>query len=102
VRGPVAVTVLCPDEACLAAVASSVRVPRVGRARARTYTQRVVTRPLAKATRLTVRLTLSKRARVAIGRALRARKRVFVTVRVRVADSAGNVRSLTRRVALRR
>lgn len=101
--GPtVAITIACLDEACRAAASSTVRIPKVGRARARTYVPSVVVATVAKGAKVTVKLRLSKNARVAIGRALRAGKRIFVTVTARVADSAGNGRSLTRRVALRR
>lgn len=98
----VAVTIACLDEPCRAAVTSTVRIPKVGRARARTYVPSVVATTLATGTKVTVRLRLSKNARVAIGRALRAGKRIFVHVNARVADGAGNDRSLTRRVGLRR
>jgi hypothetical protein len=48
-----------------------------------------------------VRVALSRRARVTIRRALRARKRMVMQVHVRVADSAGNTRTLTRQIALK-
>lgn len=98
----VAVTIVCLDEACRAIATGTVRVPKFGRSRARTYTLQVVQATLAKATKARVRIGLSKNARVAIGRALRARKRVTVKLTVRVRDGAGNGRSLTRRIALRR
>jgi len=50
---------------------------------------------------VTVRLRLSQRARVTIRRALRARKRMVVQLHVRVADDAGNARTLTRQVTLK-
>jgi len=85
VLGPtVALRVTCRDEPCRASVTSTIRVPRIGRARARTY------RPAAgvaigAGTAATVRLRLSATARAAIRRALRSRKRVTA----RVAASAG-------------
>jgi beta-glucanase (GH16 family) len=98
----VAVTIACLDEPCRATATSTVRVPKTGRARARTYKPAAIGTSVAKGQKVTVRLRLSRAARASIGRALRAHKRVFVTVKVRFADGAGNSRSLTRRVALRR
>jgi beta-glucanase (GH16 family) len=100
-RATVPVTISCPDESCLAAAAGTVRVPRVGRARATTYSLRAHATTVVKGTNATVRLKLSAPAQVAIRRALRARRRVVVKLRVRVADGAGNVRPLTRQVRLR-
>ena len=97
----VAVTIACPDEACLAAAAGAVRVPRVGRARARTFSLAAPRAAIARGGRLTVRLRLSRAARGAMRRALRAGRRITVTVEVEAADRAGNVRALTRRIALR-
>jgi beta-glucanase (GH16 family) len=100
-RAIVPVTISCPDEPCLATAAGTVRVPRVGRVAARTYRLEAQTTTVLKGTKATVRLKLSARARVAVGRALRARKRVVLKLRVRVADGAGNARALTRQVRLR-
>jgi len=100
-RATVPVTISCPDESCLAAAAGTVRVPRVGRVRAKTYRLKAQTTTIVKGTKVTVRLKLSPQARLAIRRALRARKRVVLALRVRVADGAGNVRPLSRRVRLR-
>ncbi len=96
----VAVTVSCRDEACRAAASGTVRVPRVGRAKARSYTVRSVA-AIAAGAKAAVRLKLSPRARAAIRRALRARKRVTMRVAVRVTDRAGNARTLRRTVALK-
>ena len=96
----VAVRVTCRDEPCRANVTSTIRVPRVGRARARTYRPTAVL-SLRAGTAATVRLKLSASARAAIRRALRSRKRVTVRVAVRVSDSAGNARTLSRQVAIR-
>jgi beta-glucanase (GH16 family) len=102
VDATVAVTIACPDEACRATTSATVRVPKVGRARARVFRPKAITATIAKGTRATVKLKLSGRARAAIRRALKARRRVVLKLGVRVADSAGNVRPQTRRVALRR
>ncbi|HUR85147.1 MAG TPA: hypothetical protein VMY78_07370 [Solirubrobacteraceae bacterium] len=48
-----------------------------------------------------MKLELSRSARAAIRRALRARKRVAVTLAVEVSDRTGNIRALMRRVTLR-
>ncbi len=97
----IAVTIACPDEACLTAATGAVRVPRVGRTRARTLSLTARRAAIAQGGRLTVRLRLSQAARRAIRRALRAGRRVAVTLEVEASDRAGNVRTLTRRVTLR-
>jgi hypothetical protein len=56
----------------------------------------------AKGKKATARLTLSERARAAIRRALRTGARIVVKLRVIVADGAGNRRTLTRQIRLRR
>jgi hypothetical protein len=97
--GPTAsVTITCVDEPCLATVAGAVRVPRVGRSRARTYRPATVARPIARGGQSTVKLKLSKAARAAITRALRARRKIVLAIGVRVADRAGNARTLTRSI----
>ncbi len=99
--GPtVTLKVTCPVEPCRASATSTIRVPRVGRARARTY------RPAGAVTlragaAAAVKLKLPARARAVIRRALRARKRVTARVSVRVSDSAGNARTLNRQIAIR-
>lgn len=98
----VAVGIACPDEACRATASGTVRVPRLGRTKAKTHRLAARTTLLARGGRATLRLTLSRTARRAIGRALRARKPVAVTLTVLVADATGNTRRLTRRVTLRR
>ncbi len=50
----------------------------------------------------TVRLTLLASARTAIRRAQRAGRRIAVTFRVRITDGAGDTRTMSRRIALRR
>jgi len=97
----IAVTITCPDERCRASVSATIRVPAVGRARARTYTPRPGVTTIAKGSRGTVTFRLLKSVRSATRRALRAGRRVFLRVTVQVADAAGNVRRLDRRVRLR-
>jgi hypothetical protein len=65
-----------------------------------TYRPRTISTTIAKAIPVTVRVALSRRARVTIRRALRARKRMVMQLHVRVADDAGNTRTLTRQIAL--
>jgi hypothetical protein len=101
--GPgVLVTISCPDEACRATATGTVRVPRLGRASARTYAPTAVTTAVGKGSRGSVRLKLSRNARGGITRALRAGRHTAMNVHVDVADGAGNTRSLARRVTLRR
>ena len=96
----VSVRVGCRDEPCRAAVTATVTVPRVGRARSRTFRSSAV-KGIAEGVSATVRLKLSASARAAIRRALRARRRVTVRQSVRLTDFAGNERTLSRRVRLR-
>jgi hypothetical protein len=100
--GTVAVTIACPDEACRATSTATVRVPRVGRTKTKTYRLAGRTTLLARGGHVTVRLTLSQTARRAIARALRAHRPVAVALTVLAADAAGNRRRLTRHVTLRR
>jgi beta-glucanase (GH16 family) len=99
--GPdVAVTIACRDERCRATATGVVRVPGRHGERARAYTSAVVATTIAKGAKVRVRLRLSKRARGAIARALRARRRIVVKLGVSVTDDARNIRPLTRNVAL--
>jgi beta-glucanase (GH16 family) len=97
-----AVTITCADEACRATAAGSVRVPRVGRTRARTYVLATRSAAIARGGRVTLRLRLPARTRAAIRRAQRAHHHVVLQLRVAIADGAGNTRRLTRRIELRR
>jgi beta-glucanase (GH16 family) len=101
-RQSVVVTVTCPDEPCRATATGTVRVPRIAHARAATYRSRTTTPTIAKGRKAAVKLKLSRSARAAITRALRAGKRVVLKLGVRVADKAGNVQPSTRQVTLRR
>lgn len=97
----VAVRIACTDEACRATTTGTVRVPKLGRAKAKTYKLKTITTTIAKGTQVTVRLVLPAGARAAIRRALRAGKRIVVKLRVSIADGAGNARTLTRQIGLR-
>ncbi|HVF77283.1 MAG TPA: hypothetical protein VNA28_03215 [Solirubrobacteraceae bacterium] len=99
-RRSVAATVACIDEACRVTTTGTVRVPRVGRAAARTYTLNTVTTTIASGGAAFVRLDLGRKTRAAIRRALRAKKRIIVTMRMRIADSAGNAQTHIRQVRL--
>jgi beta-glucanase (GH16 family) len=101
VGATVTVTISCPDEACRATTTGSVRVPKLGRARARTYTPKAITREIPRGRKVSVKLKLAGGARAAVTRALRARKRSVAKLVVRVADRTGNSRTLSRHVALK-
>lgn len=98
----VTVIASCTDEACTATTSGSVRVPRVAANGAKTYRLKPVTSKLAKGRKVTIRHSLSVTARVAIKRALSAGKRVAVGATLVAADVAGNPRTLTRQVSLKR
>ena len=101
--GPtVAVKIACPDEACRATSSATVRVPRLGRTKAKTYLRggaHDAARPRRPGD---VTLTLSRTARRAIARALRARQRIVVTISVGWPTAPATRRTLTRRITLRR
>jgi beta-glucanase (GH16 family) len=98
----VAVTVACPDEPCRASATGTIRIPRLAGAKARTYVLVAAPARIAKGRRATLRVRLSRPARAAITRALRAQRRVVVRVGIRVDDRAGNSLPRTRRIVLRR
>jgi hypothetical protein len=56
---------------------------------------------IAKGIPVTVKLRLSRRTRATIARVLKARERIVMQLDVRVADDAGNTRTLTRQVAFK-
>jgi hypothetical protein len=101
VRGASVVTISCPDEACRATATGSVRVPMLGRLRAKTHRTRTMTTAIAKGTRRTLEVKLAGSARAPITQALRAGKRIVLKLSIRVTDSAGNARTLTRQVVLK-
>ena len=97
----VALGIACSDEDCEAATTASVRIPKLGAAKARTYRLPRSTRTIGEGRTVTIHLSLSSAARRAIRRALRAGKTIVVRFRVSVADEAGNTRTLTRQIRLR-
>ena len=98
-RAGVSATIVCPRENCRAITRATIRPlwPSISP----THRPRRISTTIAKGVPVTVRLRLSQRARVTIRRALRARKRMVVQLHVRVADDAGNARTLTRQVTLK-
>ena len=83
--------------------AATVRVPAARGARARTYRLGPATRnDIAAGARVTLTMAISQKARTAIRRALRAHKMVSATATLVVKDVAGNAKTLTRRIKLRR
>ncbi|MBW3653257.1 MAG: hypothetical protein KY433_06620 [Actinobacteria bacterium] len=69
--------------------------------KARTYRLKAVTTAIAKGAKATVKVKLGGSARARIRRALRAGRPISVQLSVRVADSAGNARTLKRQIRLR-
>ena len=94
--------VTCIDEACTATAVASARTPRVRARKARTYKLKPSRAAIATGETVTIRLAVPVTARTAIRRALNARRRVVVTVKVTVRDVRGNTTTLTRHVRLKR
>jgi beta-glucanase (GH16 family) len=106
VRPIVVTTIACSHDAChapagRATAIGSVHVPRHGRARAHTYKLTTTAATSASGTSITIKLRLSHALRSAITNALKARKRIVVTIGARLLDGAGHTRTLTRHVPLR-
>jgi hypothetical protein len=97
----VAVAIRCIDEPCRATSSGTVRVPRIGSTRAKTYRLKAATVAVSTGTATTARLALPARARDAIRRALTRGRQIVARVRVDVADRAGNTQRLARQIALR-
>jgi 6-phosphogluconolactonase (cycloisomerase 2 family) len=98
----VAVRVSCTTEACSAKTVASVRVPKTRTRAAKTYKLTAVRTVIGKGKTVTIRLKLSTAAHTAIRGALRAGKRVVAKVKLTVVDAAGNTRTLSRGITLRR
>jgi hypothetical protein len=96
------VTVSCPSEACTAIVAATIKVPKVGRVKAKTFKLKSVTIKLGEKVRRKFALRISQTARLAIMRALRARKSVSAVLSISARDAAGNTRRASRRVRFTR
>ena len=94
--------VTCRSEPCTARLGAKSTVPKRGRVKAKTFTFSSAKVTLKKGVKRTVRLKLSKSARLAILRALRARKTVSATLTATLSDTAGNTRTLKRTVRFRR
>src|SRR6185312_6025212 len=92
--GALRVAVTCPAEACTASATAALRVP--GRAHALRLTAKPVV--LEPGQTRTLRLALSRAARSAVRRALRARSALKAKLLVAVADAAGNATSTARTV----
>jgi beta-glucanase (GH16 family) len=104
VAATVRVTIVCT--VCRASVVSAtafgeIRVPRVGRTKARTYKLVTTATTSADGKTVTVAVRVVRRVRDAITRALRAGRHIEVTFGVRVRDSVGKTGTITRRVALK-
>ena len=97
----IVVSISCIDENCTATTVASVRVPRIGASKAKTYSLKAVRTQVPKGRKVTIKLMLSVSARTAIRRALRARKKVVVSVRLTVVDAADNKRMVRRQVQLK-
>ena len=96
------VRVLCPDETCRITARATVRVPQVGAARAKAYMLRTVTQTIVRGSTANIRLKLPSAARRAIARALKARQPVSARMKITIADTSGNNKTLTRQIKLRR
>jgi hypothetical protein len=94
----VRVVVSCPAEACAATAKGKVLVRRS----AKVYKLLPATKQIAKAGKATLKLKLKRRALAAIGRALKARKRVSAKITLTARDAAGNVTTKRRVIRLRR
>lgn len=98
----VRIGVTCDDEACDARSAATVRVPAIGRTKARTHRLPAVSAALAQGRQRVLVLKLGTGTRAAIRRALKARRRVTVSVALTARDAAGNATTASRSVRLRR
>ena len=98
----VLVRVVCPDETCRITARATVHVPRVGAARAKAYALKTVIRTIVAGRSANIRLKLPRAARRAIARALKARRPVSARMKITVADTNGNTKTLTRQIKLRR
>lgn len=100
VASRVTVRLRCPAERCKATVSSKVRLPKVGRGKARTLRLPTSSRTIAEGRTTDVRIALPAKVRGAVRKALDAGKPVRLVVRVVVRDAAGNrtVRSSTIRL----
>jgi hypothetical protein len=96
------VTVACPVEACSATVSATVRVPRLGATRAKVYKLKTLKRSIARGAKRKIALRMATTSTRAARRALRLRKKVLVRFKITTADVAGNKKTRTRDVRLKR
>lgn len=101
-RPTLIVTLSCISEPCTAVAGATIKVPKVGRSRARSFRLRAVTTRIAKGARKRLVFRISAPARLSGARALRARRAPSAQVTVTVRDSAGNRRTLRRTIRLTR
>jgi hypothetical protein len=102
IEAPKSITVVCWNERCQASAQAVLHVPHTAATRAATYRTAPRPKTIARGAAATLKLRLSRAARGAGIRALKRGRRVVLRLSVRVADGAGNARTLTRRIALRR
>ena len=95
------VVVRCSSEDCTASASATVRVPKIGATKAKTYKLGTAKRSIVQGAQQRLVLRVSTATGRAVRRALKARKSVIVKLRITVADAAGNKRTLTRQVRLK-
>jgi len=93
----VAVTVKC-NEACVVNATGTVSVPGA----AKVFKLGKAKRSIRAGGRAKLKLKVSKKARRAIRRALRRKRKVRATIKLRIADGAGNVTRPSRKIRLKR
>ena len=92
------VVVSCPFEPCSATARGRLGVPRVGTSRS--FRLKPAARRIAKGARAKLKLRLSRKARRAAIRALRAHRKVKAKITVAVRDGAGNTTTKRRIIRL--
>ena len=102
IDAPKSITIVCWNERCRASAQAVLHVPRTAATREATYRTTQRPKTIAQGAAATLKLRLSRAARDAGIRALKRGRRVVLKLAVRVADGAGNARTLTRRIALQR
>lgn len=98
----VRVSVFCPTQTCVASVSGSISVPKLGTRQARLFKLKQVTTMIAKGETATLRPALGSMARTSIRRALGRGRPITVKMTITATYAAGNSRTVTRRVQLRR
>ncbi|MBW3653926.1 MAG: hypothetical protein KY433_10120 [Actinobacteria bacterium] len=98
----VRVSVSCPEEACVVSASGAVSVPKIGGAQARRFKLKKLSTAITKGATARLGPKLSYAARRSIRRALARGRRITVKLTVTATDAAGNSRTLTRYVRLKR